>query len=304
METRSDPPGFRPEGAFAEAAGRFFELLKAFGLPSAAQPGDWSRLAAPLAGQFEQWLRMSQAGGPWGAALAAMMPGFGAAAPGAAMPGFGATAMPGFAAGTAIPGFGFAMPGFGAPAGAAFGAPPLGPAAAATSDAPRAFELMARLAQVQGQLAAHWSEIANSAAQRFVARLGAAAGPPATVEQALKLYELWVSCAEEAYAATVHKEDYARLQSELANTSAALLVEQRRHAEGVARAFGLPTRSELDALRRELQELRSSLAARQAPAGTAAGAGGGARPRKPPPKPRRPPSGRASRARGGRGSRR
>jgi hypothetical protein len=300
METRSDPPGFRPEGAFAEAAGRFFELLKAFGLPSAAQPGDWSRLAAPLAGQFEQWLRMSQAGGPWGAALAAMMPGFGAAAPGAAMPGF--------AAGTAIPGFGFAMPGFGAPAGAAFGAPPLGPAAAATSDAPRAFELMARLAQVQGQLAAHWSEIANSAAQRFVARLGAAAGPPATVEQALKLYELWVSCAEEAYAATVHKEDYARLQSELANTSAALLVEQRRHAEGVARAFGLPTRSELDALRRELQELRSSLAARQAPAGTAAGAGGGggggARARTPPPKPRRPPSGRASRARGGRGSRR
>jgi hypothetical protein len=308
METRSDPPGFRPESAFAEAAGRFFELLKAFGLPSAAQPGDWSRLAAPLAGQFEQWLRMSQAGGPWGAALAAMMPGFGAAAPGAAMPGFGATAMPGFAAGTAIPGFGFAMPGFGAPAGAAFGAPPLGPAAAATSDAPRAFELMARLAQVQGQLAAHWSEIANSAAQRFVARLGAAAGPPATVEQALKLYELWVSCAEEAYAATVHKEDYARLQSELANTSAALLVEQRRHAEGVARAFGLPTRSELDALRRELQELRSSLAARQAPAGTAAGAGGGggggARARTPPPKPRRPPSGRASRARGGRGSRR
>jgi hypothetical protein len=290
METPSDPPGFRPETAFADAAGRFFELLKAFGLPSATQPGDWSRLAAPLAGQFEQWLRMSQAGGPWGAALAATMPAFGAAAPGAAMPGFGA----------------WAMPGFGGPAAGGFGAPPLGPAAAQTSDGQRAFELMGRLAQVQGQLAAHWSEIANSAAQRFVARLGSAAGPPATVEQALKVYELWVSCAEEAYAATVHKEDYARLQSELANTSAALLVEQRRHAEAVARAFGLPTRSELDALRRELQELRASLGARHAPAGarTAAGAGGGARSRTPPPKPRRAPTGGASRARGGRGSRR
>jgi Poly(R)-hydroxyalkanoic acid synthase subunit (PHA_synth_III_E) len=292
METPSDPPGFRPESAFAEAAGRFFELLKAFGLPSAAQPGDWSRLAAPLAGQYEQWLRMSQAGGPWGAALAATMPAFGAAAPGAAMPGFGT----------------WAMPGFGGPAAGGFGAPPLGPAAAQSGDGQRAFELMGRLAQLQGQLAGHWSEIANSAAQRFVARLGSAAGPPATVDQALKVYELWVSCAEEAYAATVHKEDYARLQSELANTSAALLVEQRRHAEAVARAFGLPTRSELDALRRELQELRSSLGARRAPAGagarTAAGARGGARPRNPPPKPRRAPSGRASRARGGRGSRR
>jgi poly[(R)-3-hydroxyalkanoate] polymerase subunit PhaE len=299
METPSDPPGFRPESAFAEAAGRFFELLKAFGLPSAAQPADWSRLAAPLAGQFEQWLRMSQAGGPWGAAVAGMMPGFGAAAPGAAMPGFGAAA----------------MPGFGVPGAGAFGAPPFGPAAAQTSDGQRAFELMARLAQVQGQLAVHWSEIANSAAQRFVARLGGAAGPPATVEQALKLYELWVSCAEEAYAATVHKEDYARLQSELANTSAALLVEQRRQAESVARAFGLPTRSELDGLHRQLQELRASLAARGArhsTAGAGAGAraggraraGAGARPGTPPPKPRRAPSGRAARARGGRGSRR
>ena len=292
METPSDPPGFRPESAFAEAAGRFFELLKAFGLPSAAQPGDWSRLAAPLAGQFEQWLRMSQAGGPWGAALAATMPAFGAAAPGAATPGFGT----------------WAMPGFGGPAAGGFGAPPLGPVAAQSGDGQRAFELMGRLAQLQGQLATHWSEIANSAAQRFVARLGSAAGPPATVDQALKVYELWVSCAEEAYAATVHKEDYAHLQSELANTSAALLVEQRRHAEAVARAFGLPTRSELDALRRELQELRSSLGARHAPAGagarTAAGSRGGARPRNPPPKPRRAPTGGATRARGGRGSRR
>ena len=286
METPSDPPGFNPESAFNEAAGRFFELLKAFGLPAAGQAPDWSRLAAPLASQFEQWLRMSQAGGPWGAAAAAM-PGFGAAAPAAAMPGFSAAAMPGFAPSTSAPGFGFAMPG---------GPPPLGPAA--SPDAQRAWELMARLAQVQGQLAAYWSEIASGAAQRFVARVGSAAAAPATVEQALKLYELWVACAEEAYAATVHKEDYARLQSELANTSAALLVEQRRHAETLARAFGLPTRSEVDALHRQLQELQTSLAARGAPGG------GRPRPRTPPAKPRRAASARVARPRGRRGPRR
>jgi len=286
METPSDPPGFSPESAFSEAAGRFLELLKAFGLPAAGQVPDWSRLALQLAGQFEQWLRMSQAGGPWGAATAAM-------------PGFGAAAMPGFAPGTSAPGFGFAMPGFAMPGFAvpptgAYGPPPLGPAA--SHDAQRAWELMARLAQLQGQLAVYWSEIASGAGQRFVARLGSAAAAPATVEQALKLYEQWVACAEEAYAATVHKEDYARLQSELANTSAALLVEQRRHAETLARAFGLPTRTEVDALHQQLQQLQASLAARDAP--------GAERPRSPPAKPRRTASARAARPRGRRGPRR
>jgi Poly(R)-hydroxyalkanoic acid synthase subunit (PHA_synth_III_E) len=220
--------GFKPEAAFAAAAERFFELLKTFGTGAAGQLPDGSSLAAPLAQQFEQWLRLSQSAGPW------------------------------FAAGGA---------GFGAPAGLAAAAPgafgplPLGPAAAPAGDAARTFELLSRLTQLQGQLAAHWSEVANTAARRFVARLGATAGTPPTADQAMKLYELWVNCAEEAYAATVHKADFSRLQAEIANTSAALLVEQRRHAEALVRAFGLPTRNEVDALYAQVKELRRQLAA-------------------------------------------
>jgi poly[(R)-3-hydroxyalkanoate] polymerase subunit PhaE len=228
METPFTSAGFRPEAAFASAAERFFELLKIFGTPPAGQAPNWSSLAAPLAGQFEQWLRLSQAAGPW------------------------------FAAGGG--GWGAAPAGFSAPAAAAFGPLPLGPAAAQAGGAQRTWELWGRLAQLQTQLAAHWSEIANTAAQRFVARLGSAAGAPATPEQALKLYELWVDCAEQAYAATVHKEDFARLQAEMANTSAALLVEQRRHAETLVRAFGLPTRNEVDALYGQVKDLRRQLA--------------------------------------------
>src|SRR5207302_2057280 len=70
----------------------------------------------------------------------------------------------------------------------------------------------------------------------------------------------WVSCAEESYAATVRKDDFCRLQAELANTSAALLVEQRRHAETLVRAFGLPSRNEVDALYAQLKDLRRQLA--------------------------------------------
>jgi len=226
METRTDT-SFRPEEAYAAAAERFFELMKTFGM-TAGTTGDWKALATPLATQFERWLQMSQAWAPWFTA--------------------GASGSPGLA--------------FGAPAAAAFGPLPLGPAAVQGAEAPRTFELIGRLAQLQGQLAKHWSEIAGTAAQRFVARLGAAPSAPTTPQQGLQLYELWVNCAEEAYAATVHREDFSRLQAEIANTSAALLAEQRRQAETLVRAFGFPTRSEVDALQAQLKDLREQLGAR------------------------------------------
>jgi hypothetical protein len=228
METPFSSAEFKPEAAFAGAAERFFELLKAFGTGATGGLPDWSALAAPLAQQFEQWLRMSQSAGPW----------FGA----------GSAGFSGMPAGSA-----------GAPW--SFGPLPFGPAAAPAGDAGRTFELLGRLAQLQVQLAAHWNEIASAAARSFVARLRGVAGAPPTADQAMKLYELWVNCAEEAYAATVHKADFSRLQAEIANTSAALLVEQRRHAETLVRAFGLPTRNEVDALYAQVKELRRQLAA-------------------------------------------
>jgi hypothetical protein len=229
METPFTSGAFKPDAAFANAAERFFELLKSFGMPSAGVAGvggDWSSLAGPLAGQFEQWLKTSQSAGPW----------FAAANP----------ASPGFAGG-----FGAAP---------SFGPLPLGAGAAPQQDAQRTWDLVARLAQLQGQLAAHWSEIAGSAARRFIGRLGTAAGGAPTLDNAMKLYELWVNCAEESYAARVRKDDFSHLQAELANTSAALLVEQRRHAETLVRAFGLPTRNEVDALYAQLKDLRRQLA--------------------------------------------
>lgn len=248
--TGSGPPG--PDAAFAAAAERFFELLKAFGAPAAAsaRPGDWSSLAAPLAGQFEQWLRMSQAAGPWFGQVPPIAPG-GAAA---------------FAA---------------AAAGRSFGPLPLGPGAVPNAEAQHGFELLGRLAQLQGQLAAHWSQIAQTAAGNFIARMGRTGTSPLGTGGALKVYELWVDCAEEAYAATVRKDDFCRLQAELANTSAALLVEQRRQAETLVRAFGLPTRNEMDALYGQLKELRSQLAQLAGSAQPAARAAAQSHPKRP-----------------------
>ena len=246
METPGTGTSFKPEEAYAAAAERFFELMKTFGM-GAGTNTDWKTLAAPLATQFERWLQMSQGMTPW----------FTAATPGA-----------------------FAGTGLGAAAAAAFGPLPLGPAAVSGAEPARTLELLGRLAQLQGELARHWSQIAATAAQRFIARLGAAPAAAATPQQALKLYELWVNCAEEAYAATVHREDFSRLQAELTNTSAALLAEQRRHAESLVRAFGLPTRNEIDALYAQVKDLRQQLADLAANAGEKRRAAPQAAPRK------------------------
>ncbi|MBV8783172.1 MAG: hypothetical protein JOZ67_03190 [Gammaproteobacteria bacterium] len=250
METPFSSFGFRPEEAYMAASQRFFELLKNFTAAPAAA-ANWSQLAAPLAAQFEQWLRATQSAGPW------------------------------FTSPQAGP--------FAAGAAPAFGPLPLGPGAVPAAEGQRTFELLGRLAQLQARLAAHWGEIARNAAQRFVAQAGTLAVAP-TLDQSLKLYELWVKCAEEAYAATAHSEDFAQLQSELANVSAALLVEQRRHAEGLVKAFGLPTRGEVDTLHAQLKDLLRRLAALEQPA--------------PPRAPRRPAGGRRSAGPGARKRRR
>ncbi|MBV8973532.1 MAG: hypothetical protein JOY74_00295, partial [Sinobacteraceae bacterium] len=215
MQSSGSSPFFKPEEAYATAAEGFFELMKSFGM-SAGKATDWTSLAAPLASQFERWLQMSQAAAPWFPARGATPFAFGAA-----------------------------------PAG--FGSLPMGPAVAQGGQLPRSFELLGRLAQLQGELARYWSEIATTAAQRFIARLGNMPSAPATPQEALKLYELWVNCAEEAYGATVHKEEFGRLQAELTNTFTGLVAEQRQQAETLVRGFGLPTRNEVEALHAQLK---------------------------------------------------
>jgi len=271
METPDAGAGFKPEAASADAAERFFALLKTFGAAGAGTLSDWSAVATPLAAQFEQWLRVAQSP---------------AAALGTAA-GFAPGAIP-----AALRAAGLAAPAW------AFAPLPLGAAAAGGNDAQRALELIARLGQLQAQLAAHWGEIARSAAQRFVARVGSGTVAPGGAEQALKLYELWVDCAEEAYAATVHRNDFAHLQAQIANTSTALLIEQRRHAEALARALGLPTRGELDALRAEVRELRQRLETSAQPARPRPrGPPGGAAPGSPAGRARKGAAGKRTRAR-------
>jgi len=266
MQTPFGTPWPQSDAAFAGAAARFFELLRTFAAqPQAAagQTPDWTSFGATLASQFEQWLRASPAAGA------------------------------SFAAAAGFPGSAFSAGGAMWPPGSV----PLGPAAASGADAENAWELLMRLAQLQAQLTQHWSEIAASAAQSFMTRMRTAGRTDLTPESAFALYEAWVECAEEAYAATVRREDFSRLQAQLTNTAMALLLAQRRQAESLARAWGLPTREEADALQRQIRELRQQLEARapQSATGRAPRAARTARP-----VPRRPKAAAAGGGRSGR----
>jgi hypothetical protein len=236
------------DAAFAGAAARFFELLKTFAAQPHAPAGqspDWTSFGATLASQFEQWLRSAPAAGAAFAAAA------------------------GFPAGTAT-----------WPPGPV----PLGPGAAPAAAGEGAWELLMKLGQLQAQLAQHWSEIARSATELFMTRMRSSGRGDFSSENALALYQAWVDCAEEAYAATVRKEEFCHLQAQLTNTAMALLLAQRRQAESLARAWGLPTREEADALRQQLEERAAQPAARTARSAKKrrpkATAGGGARRRR------------------------
>src|SRR5207248_3343622 len=136
-----------------------------------------------------------------------------------------------------------------------------------------------------------WSALAGSLAGQFEQWLKSSqsAGPWFTAASAPG------SGAGFGPAATGRKEEFCRLQAQLANASAALLVEQRRHAETLVRAFGLPSRNEVDALYAQLKELRTQLAelteARRArppqPDRATAGRGAGKRPASAPGRDRR-----------------
>lgn len=254
------------DAAFTAAAAQFFDLLRTFtAQPTApqAQPPDWTSFGSLLAGQFERWLRSSPAAG---------------------------------ASFAAASGFSGAMPGW--PPGAL----PLGPAAAQGADAQSAWELLVKLGELQGELARHWGAIAQDSAQRFIARMRARGAADFSAEGVLALYETWVACAEEAYADRVRQEDFCRLQAQLTNTAMALLLAQRKQAEGAARGLGLPTREEAEAMQREIRELRRELEERTRPLGRG-GARRAAAPRRKKPRPSKRPAAAGGRSRRGGGRR-
>ena len=99
------------------------------------------------------------------------------------------------------------------------------------------------------------SSVATIAVEKLIANLSApeSSGPPVTTLR--QLHDLWVECGESAYGAAAHGEDFAAAQAELLAAMVEMRFEQRRQIEDWARAFNLPTRSEIDSIHKRLHDI-------------------------------------------------
>lgn len=110
---------------------------------------------------------------------------------------------------------------------------------------------------------ARMSQLLSAAATTAVGNLAAALGGPAAtgppVTSLRQLHELWVECGERAYAGAAHSEEFAAAQAELLSAMVEMRFEQQRVIEEWARVWNLPSRSEIDAIHRQLHELQRLL---------------------------------------------
>jgi hypothetical protein len=126
-----------------------------------------------------------------------------------------------------------------------------------------------RVGEAQHRLQLLWSDALRDAAIAFAARVGpshsgTAKGTVPGVEApgaaALRrLYDSWIECAEEAYARIAHSDSFSSALADFMNASSAWRKESQAGVELWAKAFDLPTRSELNTLMRRVNSLEEQL---------------------------------------------
>ena len=78
------------------------------------------------------------------------------------------------------------------------------------------------------------------------------------------LYDLWVDGAEEAYAQIALSDEFRHVYGSMVNAQSRVRQLQQEQLEAVCRELGMPTRSEVTALGKRLQEMRRELRAASA----------------------------------------
>jgi polyhydroxyalkanoate synthesis regulator phasin len=155
--------------------------------------------------------------------------------------------------------------------GAGHGAPPpfMGdsPAFGATREHQQRWQRMAeasrRMDDAQRRLQRLWSDALREAAAAFAARLVPPHPSAVSAEALRKLYDLWIDCAEEAYAHVAHGEAFCNALAEYVNASSQWRRELQASIEHLAKALDLPTRSEINTLTQRLKSVEELLRAAQ-----------------------------------------
>jgi arsenate reductase-like glutaredoxin family protein len=97
--------------------------------------------------------------------------------------------------------------------------------------------------------------------ERMQRKLATPAAPGRQVESLRTLYDLWVDCAEEAYAEIALSPEFREVYGELVNAQMRVRSLQQDKLEQWCQQTGLPTRSEVNTLGERLQALRREVRA-------------------------------------------
>lgn len=130
--------------------------------------------------------------------------------------------------------------------------------------------LWLRYERAYGEYAAYCAETARRSVERLRERLTgefANGGGPTSIRA---LYDTWAACSEEVYAERVATDDYMRLHGRMVNALMAYRGHASRLLDEWAKAADMPTREEVDALHRKLEDMRRELRELKTAPGTSA----------------------------------
>ncbi len=113
----------------------------------------------------------------------------------------------------------------------------------------------------QNRYQALLAKVARMGVDRLELRLAERAEPGRQIEQMRELYNLWVDAAEEAYQEVALSPQWRQVYGDLVNAQMQVRAQVQDRVERLARAWGMPTRSEVDTLGQRLQTQRRELRA-------------------------------------------
>ena len=103
------------------------------------------------------------------------------------------------------------------------------------------------------------AEAAQDAFKRFEQKLAARSEPGKQLESARALFDLWIDAAEDAYADIALSPRFRDAYGALVNAQMRLRAAVQGEVEQMGEAFGIPTRSEVDAAHRKIVQLEREL---------------------------------------------
>jgi class III poly(R)-hydroxyalkanoic acid synthase PhaE subunit len=116
-----------------------------------------------------------------------------------------------------------------------------------------------RYQQALGRYGELLGKVSADAVERLTRRISRISRPDEQIGSFRAMYDLWVECGEEAFAAAAHGAEFAKAQSEVNDALMSLKSEQQKQVEDWARALDLPTRTEMNTLLKRVNTLRRRL---------------------------------------------